>query len=143
MCEREALGFLYRYLEFVAGEDRVKLEIVLAAKVCIGIAKSHYSVETPLPLDNRRIEALGSIGGGDRDHPIFGGDAVEAVKQGLKTYASFPRALALGGKGPVEILEDHQRRCVPGGLLEQRDQLAAAQPLMGMSLFFTKPSLVV
>src|SRR5229473_3522158 len=29
------------------------------------------------------------------------------------------------GKGAVEVLEDHQRWCVSGGLLEQRDQLAA------------------
>ena len=77
---REALGFLDRYLEFIAGKDRIKPKVVLAAKVCIGISKSHYSVETPRPLDNRRIKALGSIGGGDRDYPIFGGDAVQAVE---------------------------------------------------------------
>ena len=58
----------------------VKSQVILAPKVRIGIAKSHYAVETPRPFDNRRIKALGSIGGGDRDHPIFGGDAVEAVE---------------------------------------------------------------
>src|SRR5438105_14392200 len=78
--EREAVGFFYRYLEFIAGENRVKPTVVLPAKVCIGIAESHYSVETPRPLDNRLIQALGSIGGGDRDHTIFGGDAVQAVE---------------------------------------------------------------
>ena len=43
----------------------------------------------------------------------------------MKTHASFPRALALGGKSPVEVLEDHERRGVARRLLEQRDQLAA------------------
>src|SRR5258708_34920892 len=71
--EGETVGFLYRYLEFIARENGVKPKVVLAAKVRIRIAKSHYSVETPRPLDNRLIEALGGIGGGDRDHPIFGG----------------------------------------------------------------------
>src|SRR5882672_8865287 len=28
--KREAVGFLYRYLEFIAGEDRVKPQVVLA-----------------------------------------------------------------------------------------------------------------
>jgi len=78
--EREAVGFLDRYLEFITGEDRAKPKLILPAKACIGIAKSDYAVETPRPLDNRRIKALGSIGGSDRDQAILGGDAVEAVE---------------------------------------------------------------
>jgi len=75
MCaKREAVGFLDRYLEFIAAEGRV-----YSIKGSTGgegfasdIAKSHYSVETPRPLDDRRIKALGSIGGSDRDQTILG-----------------------------------------------------------------------
>ena len=88
----------------------------------VGLGDDDLPVEAARP-QQRRVEDVGPVGGGDHDHAALGVEAVELDQQLVQRLLALVVAAAEAGAAVppdrVDLIDEHDRRRVGLGLLEQ------------------------
>ena len=99
-----------------------------APSLQVGRRHEDLAVEAP-GAQQRRIELLEQVGGGDHHHVVAAVEAVELDQQLVERLVLLPRdVLAAGGAHRVELVDEDDRRRLLAGLAEQPADAGGAEP---------------